>query len=331
MKRSFIIIVATAVSILALACPAYAQTAAIPYQGHLTDAGGSDLSDDVQIEVRLYDSLIAGIGQGVTNSHVVYAESHPVITVEKGNFSVAIGEGAPLNDAWTESTADTLVEKENIYLELRVNGERLSPRQKLGAVPAVFHAKYAKYADEVVNLPAVTEISLPNYPAELITSGTLDPNRIPNTLGVSLIEGELAESMIPASLSADMFDQIGSLPAELIGNMDAGKIVNGTINKEMFADGSYIARDDFFVMSGSVSNGQTLPLPPGFLDSEENSLCNFMLTPGVTMGSVEGIDQIYLSETDGVVRCEVDKYSNGQNSTAPCTANYMIICMRPAT
>jgi len=303
--------------------------AVIPYQGHLTDAGGIDVSDGIQIDVRLYDSLIAGIGQGVTNSHVIYAESHPGVAVEKGNFRIGIGEGVSLDPKWTGLPLEgegSLLEKENVYIELWVNGERLSPRQRMGSVLAVFFAEYAKYADQVDNLPAVTAASLPNYPAELITTGTLNEARIPNTLDVSLIDGALSKSMIPAALSADMFNQVGSLPVALIGAMDAGKIVNGTINKEMFASGSYIARDDFFVMSGSVSHGQALSIPAGFQESQ----CQQMLTPGVTMGSVEGIDQIYLSVTSGVVRCEVDKHeaSDGTSKTAPCTANYMMVCNR---
>jgi len=302
----------------------------IPFQGHLIDAVGLDVNRSVKVEVRLYDSLISGIGQGVENSHVIYADEHPVVDVEGGLFRIGIGGGSPLDPDEPVLPIDKLLEAENVFMELWIDGERLSPRQGLGTIPAVFHAKYARYADEVENLPPVTEGNLPNYPAELIKAGTLSAACIPSGLSVSKITGSLGVGNIP-NLSASDFDDLGSLPSGVIGQMDAGKITSGTISKELLPDGSYIARDNLMVLSGSISNEQMLVFPSGFDPTTEGVQCGYMLTPGITMGSVEGIDRIYLEKSDSnVIRCEVDQHEESDETThtVPCTANYMIICKK---
>ncbi len=299
----------------------------ISYQGQLADAAGQEIDGSVAVEVRLYDSLIAGIGQPVTNSHVIYADGHPAVEVDGGVFRIAIGDGAPLDPDAPVLPVDGLLEIENVYLELWIDGERLSPRQRLGAQPATFHARYARYADEVGNLPAITEENLPNYPADLITTGTISTLCVPTGLGVSIIDGQLSSDRVP-DLSAGDFEQTGSIPVDMIGDMDAAKITSGTIPSHMLPEGEYIAREDFVVISGSVADDQMLVFPSGFDPATE---CEYILTPSVTMGSVEGIDQIYLGKSDvHVVNCEVDWHeaSDGESHTVPCTANYMIICKR---
>ena len=166
----------------------------ISYQGYLLDAQGVELGRPVEMEVRLYDSLIAGIDQGVTDDHVIYAEGHSAVDVEGGVFRVSIGSGQPLDAKWAGLPADDLLAAGSVYLELWVDGERLSPRQRMGAMPAVFHADYAKYAEQVENLPAVTESNMPNYPAEMIKTGTLSGSCIPGGLDVSLIDGTIGSS-----------------------------------------------------------------------------------------------------------------------------------------
>jgi|GEM_PF-4900545 len=298
----------------------------ISYQGYLLDAQGAELGRPVELEVRLYDSLIAGIDKGVTDDHVIYAEAHAAVDVEGGVFRISIGAGQPLDAKWTGLPAEELLVADSVYLEMWVDGERLSPRQRMGAMPAVFHAEYAKYAEEVENLPAVTEANLPNYPAEMIKSGTLSSTCIPSGLGVSLIDGAIDSSFVP-SISAERFDHTGKLPPQVVGAMDASKITTGTISRGMLPNESYVAREDFIVMTGSVADEQMLVFPPGFDAATE---CQYVLTPGVTMGSVEGIDQIYLSVTGGVVKCQIDKHEGddgGATLTVPCNANYMIVCM----
>lgn len=298
----------------------------IPYEGYLTDAAGLDIDSSVRIEMRLYDSLMGGIGQGVTNSHVIYAEDHPVVDVAGGVFRLNIGGGTTLNPLVASLPIDKLLETENVYIELWINGERLSPRQHIGAMPAVFHAKYARYADHLDHLPSITPDSLPNYPAELITTGTLPTNCIPSALNTSLISGTPDISHFPAIPVAN-FDMRGSIPAGMFSNLDASKIVGGTIRRDSLPEGSYIARDNLTVLSGSVSDEQMLVLPSGF----EPGQCQYILAPGITMGSVEGIDQLIATIDDAnVVRCQIDEKHDPGDTThrMPCTANYMIICQK---
>lgn len=300
----------------------------ISYAGYLTDAAGIDIDRDVRIEMRLYDSLMGGIGQGVTNSHVIYAEDHTSVEAEGGVFRLRIGGGVALNPMVPSLPIDRLLETESVYIELWIDGERLSPRQRMGSMPAVFHARYARYADHVDHLPAITPTSLPSYPAELITTGTLSANCIPPTLNTGSIAGVPALARFPA-IPVDRFDTTGSLPSGMIGQMDATKIVGGTLSRDRLPATSYVARENFVVLTGSASNEQMLVFPDGF---DQATQCKYMLTPGITLGAVEGIDQIYLELLPGnVVHCQIDQNESsdsGDHRMFSCTANYMIVCQR---
>lgn len=296
----------------------------IPYQGHLTDAGGIDLDATVSIEVRLYDSLIGGIGDGVTNLHVVYAERHPAVQVSDGVFRIGIGEGTPLDAKWSALPVDDLISRERVYLELWVGGERLTPRQRMGSLPAAIHAKKAKFADELESLPAITSDMIPNYDASKITSGTFADSQMP-TLDASIIEDALLASHIPA-LDVSKFAVSGTLPVDRLGsNYSASKITSGEIGVGHLPSNGFYVMGDIAVGSGVLSNGQHLNLPSGFVLGQ----CSVVISPTETAGAVEGIDcQKTLLNASGNLECEVWEKSDCSGDKAYCNAMYMAVCKR---
>jgi hypothetical protein len=296
----------------------------IPYQGHLASVSGVDLDAAVSIEVRLYDSLIGGIGEGVANAHVIYAEQHGAVEVKDGVFRIGIGEGAPLDAKWTALPADDLIARERAYLELWVNDERLSPRQRVGSLPAAMHAERAKFVDELKTLPAITSDMIPNYDAGKISSGTFSIAQMP-TLDASIIEDALLENHIPA-LDVGKFAVSGTLPVERLGsNYSASKITSGEIGVGLLPSNGFLVMGDIAVGSGVLTNGQHLNMPTGFVPAQ----CSFVFSPTETSGAVEGIDcQRTKLNASGNLECEVWEKSDCSGDRAYCNAMYMAVCKR---
>lgn len=301
----------------------------IPYAGHLADASGVDLNATVPVEVRLYDSLIAGIGQDVSNSHVLYAESHPSVAVENGNFRIAIGKGVSLNPIWTELPIDQLVSKDAVYLELWIDGERLSPRQRLASTSAVVRAQYAKYADEFSTMPQITEAMLPNYSAKKITSEKFAETSIPN-VSASLFSGNLQTGQIP-SLPVTKFNQSGKqLSKTMLGALSADRITTGTLEMDRLPENVYLTNENFVIQiqhNVGGEDGTYMPLPEGFTEGE----CKSIYTP-IDSRPVEGIDRIDMwKNSSGVFFCTVNEKTDNDdsdNTRDNCMASALTICKK---
>ena len=93
------------------------------YQGHLQDANGQPISGSVIITAGIWDAAVAGSR--------LYHESHSAVSLDQGLFSLLIGTGTLLEGAFDPSTFQGSAR----YLELTINGETLSPRRPIGAVP----------------------------------------------------------------------------------------------------------------------------------------------------------------------------------------------------
>lgn len=330
MKRQFTITILTLAVMLVVVLPAKAQVVDIPaailYQGHLTDAGGIDISGTVQIEVRLYDSLIAGIGQPVTNSHITYAETHAAVAVDDGNFRIAIGDGVPLDAKWIVLPLEALAEKEGIYLELWINDERLSPRQRMGSVPAVLRAKYAKYADSLTSIPTLTEEMVPAYDAEKVGSGVFIQSQIPNLSPAQFNTGTLSPSAIPG-LPADKFivDVNHKIPRERLPHTLSASIVAGTaLPVERFPAGLLLDAN-VAIGSGVISDHEMLMLPADFTPGQ----CHIVLSAAnLAQTAEDGLQNLTMTlDGSNVVNCTYFG-SEHVDTPAPCSATYLYMCKK---
>lgn len=330
MKRNLAVAILILIAFTVGARPfAYAQVAdvpgSIPYRGHLTDADGIDLTASVQIEVRLYDSLIGGIGQGVANPHVVYAETHPGVSVERGNFLVAIGEGSPLDSKWIGLPQSALISKERLYLELWIDGERLNPRQRLSSVPAALRAQHAQYADEFSVLPQITPEMVPAYDASKIASGTFVSSQVPG-LDAGRIEGVLGASVIP-QIDVSKFSDVGSLDPSLLGSLSASSITSGQVSLSQIPGNTFLLDDDvalhFQPAIGGIAGGQ-YTLPSGFAAHE----CRTLFSPTVA-GSVKGIDRMDLwFDPYPYLKCTVNEKHDNTGEMGECFTQVLTLCKR---
>ncbi len=103
------------------------------YQGRLLDDVGVPVDGNVNFQVRIWDSLNSGV--------LKYQEDHNGVTVNDGVYSFLVGTQVKTGgdsewdiDLWNAS---------EIYLELVVNGEALSPRTRIAAAPYAYQANLA--------------------------------------------------------------------------------------------------------------------------------------------------------------------------------------------
>jgi hypothetical protein len=103
-----------------------AQTApgVISYQGVLKDSAGVPVDGVRNLEFAIYDAESAGGS--------LWLEAHPATLVSAGAFAVQLGQNTPF--------PETLFDAPDRWLEIRVEGEALEPRQKFSSVPYALNA-----------------------------------------------------------------------------------------------------------------------------------------------------------------------------------------------
>lgn len=83
----------------------------------------------VNIQIRIYEMMAPVAGESPQ-----FAEDHENVGLDNGIFSIRIGTGMPLSGVF----GPELFNATNRYLQVHINGERLSPRQPIGSVPYAF-------------------------------------------------------------------------------------------------------------------------------------------------------------------------------------------------
>jgi len=92
----------------------------------------------------------------VAGESPLFAEDHENVGLDNGIFSIRIGTGMPVSGAF----GPELFSATNRYLQVHINGERLSPRQPIGSVPYAFQSgntarlEGKSFADVVAAIPA---------------------------------------------------------------------------------------------------------------------------------------------------------------------------------
>lgn len=96
----------------------------INYQGWLTDANGAPLNGSYNLTFRIYDSETAG--------NLLWEETQTGVVIQKGIFSLLLGSVTNLNLAFDKP----------YFLEIKVNNEVMSPRQRIASGAYAFRAEH---------------------------------------------------------------------------------------------------------------------------------------------------------------------------------------------
>ena len=129
------VVVTLVVAVLALLVPLGAialaprqQGEGVPgqmtYQGYLTNAQGTPIAGDVDLQFGIYPQESGG--------DVEWSETHDSVELADGYFSVNLGETTPLTS--------TVFADPDRWLQVSVNGEAMG-RQKIAAAPYAFQAE----------------------------------------------------------------------------------------------------------------------------------------------------------------------------------------------
>ena len=101
------------------------------YQGRLLDDSGIPVTGSYNFKVRIYDAASGGT--------LKFSEQQNSIAVNDGVYSFLVSTGTNSTGAWDIALWNT----PQLFLEIEVNGETLSPRHLMAATPYAYQANLA--------------------------------------------------------------------------------------------------------------------------------------------------------------------------------------------
>jgi hypothetical protein len=108
----------------------------VDFQGLLLDSGGQKVNGAVDLVFTLYDAPTGGTA--------LWTEAHPDVQVSDGVYGVTLGTTTPLTPA--------ILGSGNVHLQISVDGETLTPRRQLLAVPYAVRAQTAENSESVAGV-----------------------------------------------------------------------------------------------------------------------------------------------------------------------------------
>lgn len=124
--------------LLLVALPVFAAVpSAINFQGKLTDSNAAPIDGSADFNFAVYDAE--------TDGNILWEEDHIDVVVAGGIFNVFLGKGTGGGSLSSVFTGNDL------WVEVMVNGEILTPRQSVGSVAYSFHSNTATSAEDVPN------------------------------------------------------------------------------------------------------------------------------------------------------------------------------------
>ena len=227
------------VSLVSAVSPAAAQVPGrVPFQGLLLDSGGAPINDAVDLDFALFDAL--------ANGTELWAESHPGVIVVDGVYSVDLGSSVPLGSELLSGGA--------AFLEIRVSGETLVPRQQLLSVP------YSLVSENVGSVPSlILEQMIEDFPFDGQEPGNLDPSE-----GTGDTDGDgLANFLDPDNDNDGISDGAElaegkdiNLVSPSISNVDPSTVV-------AYCQSTLVVTGTRFETLSSVGFGAESPVPNG--------------------------------------------------------------------
>jgi deleted-in-malignant-brain-tumors protein 1 len=158
LDRVLRLLAVAAVAGLGLAAPARAQVPpTMTYEGYLED-GGAPFTGSVDVGFALYADASGG--------SALWSETHSGVSVVAGAFVVQLGEQTPLGPGYFAATAP--------WLEIVVDGDTLSPRTPLGALPYAYRAALCNEATRLIGFTPADYSTTSELASSLSSAGGLD-------------------------------------------------------------------------------------------------------------------------------------------------------------
>jgi len=336
MKRNYSVILGVLCTALLLlsASHALAQANAKPptqltYQGFLTDANGVPFGNTTPVNktviFRIYDVLSGG-----TTANLKWS-SQQVVTVDKGYFSVLLGQGSsvgsePFSADLTGVFAGSSTASDR-YLELQADGTTIAPRLRFLPAPYAVLAKSATDLVDPVTGASSLSVSSGNVTAagfsgsganltalngSQVTSGTVANARTTaasaNTAN-AIVARDASGNFTAGTVTATSFSGSGG---GLTG-LSAGQITSGTLDNARTTATSantanaIVARDG----SGNIAAGQVVA----------NSF-KITGTPTLVLSSISRGSLFNNSPMDGVTQTRPSSQTNNGRQDAESNTSW---------
>ena len=148
-----------ALALLLLSVSTFAWTIGpMNYQGRLLDNAGVPVTGSYNFKVRIYDAASGGT--------LKFSEQQNSIAVNDGVYSFLVSTGTNSTGAWDIALWNT----PQLFLEIEVNNETLSPRHLIAAAPYAFQANLALTTNNALALGGVSASQYQNTLADICVS-----------------------------------------------------------------------------------------------------------------------------------------------------------------
>ncbi|MEY4243838.1 MAG: hypothetical protein RLZZ245_1423 [Verrucomicrobiota bacterium] len=203
----------------------------ISYQGHVTDAAGNigeSAPVNRTITFRIWNSATA-----IADANRLYAEKM-VVTINKGDFSVLLGQGTSTGETMTYANLDGtgLFNGNDVYLGITVDDgnsgtvdAEITPRQRIVSSAFAMRSRVAESVD-----------------GQAITNGMLANNAVDTTqiAGNAVTAAKIAASAVGSSQIADGSIATADIATDTIL---AGNIAAGAVGTSEILDGTVATAD----------------------------------------------------------------------------------------
>lgn len=251
----------------------------LSFQGRLTDSGRTPITTPINFEFRLYDAESSG------NELWDSADSGTcsIDPDQDGIFSVLLGDS--VNGCGNEITENVFTENDEVWLEVQVSSETLSPRQRIATVP------YALNSETVQGFPVsldgdINTIPVINALGEIII-GANNPSLIASS-GAFLIQGE--SLLFQTETGSD-----GDISFQPDGEGSVQILSSTTTNDSLFISNSNLTTGN--LIRGEVGNDSTtynlISLASGSSSDDKfvvdalgnTTIDGYLAAPGATISS----------------------------------------------
>ena len=204
-------VAALVVLLLAAAAIAVAPNQ-ISYQGELLGSGGQPVTDTVPMNFSIFDSPLPG-------AHMLWSEGQPAVAVIGGLFSVMLGaSGVPL--------PDTIFAQDELWLQVVVDGQPISPRSRLTTMPYSFSSR--SVSGDITTAQGELTISQPSktggYMDFRVLGNVARMRLVPEVVGTNLPVAEMQTNpeqvrlLLNRSASGPEDDSLLAMSADFTGN-----------------------------------------------------------------------------------------------------------------